>query len=135
MDGDTTELLDNRTDESKVEYEEKLHFQKVINAFRSYKRHSIAAIHKREQYLNKLPIEHQKLVRKHGYQDNLDDLKQAVEKNTEIVGHILQDVDDLFENVNHNNDKPEFDPRVKPTPVDMDKVQSTIKQIGKSCDI
>ena len=109
--------------------EEKLHFQKVINAFRLYKKHSINTIHRREEYLNKIPIEHQKLLRKHGYQDTLDDLKQAVEKNNEIVNHVLLDVDGMFENVLHKKDPKEVDPRVRPTPVDMDKVQSTIKQI------
>ena len=75
-------------------------------------------------------MEHQKLLRKHGYQDSLDDLKQAVEKNMEIIQHILKDVDGIFENVNYQSEA-ESDPRVRPTPVDMDKVQSTIKQIGE----
>ena len=89
--------------ESNEDLEERLHFQKVINSFKAYKKHSISAIHKREEYLNKLPMEHQKLLRKHGYQETLDDLKQAVEKNYQIVCHILNDVDDIFENVQHNN--------------------------------
>ena len=110
--------------------EERLHFQKTINAFRSYRRNSTHNIQKREHYLNKLPTQHQKLLRKHGYQDNLDDLKQAVEKNFEIVNHILQDVDGIFENIDNHKNPAEMDARVKPTPVDMEKVQSTIKQIG-----
>merc|ERR1711862_824692 len=73
-------------------------------------------------------MEHQKLLKKHGYQDSLDYLKQAVEKNMEIIQHILKDVDGIFENVNYQSEA-ESDPRVRPTPVDMDKVQSTIKQI------
>ena len=32
---------------SREEEEERLHFQQVTNAFRSYKKHSTAAIHKR----------------------------------------------------------------------------------------
>lgn len=119
--------------ESNEDLEERLHFQKVINSFKAYKKHSISAIHKREEYLNKLPMEHQKLLRKHGYQETLDDLKQAVEKNYQIVCHILNDVDDIFENVQHNNSV--MDSRVKPTPFDMDKVQSTIKQIGNDIKV
>ena len=116
--------------ESKEELEERLHFQKVLNAFKSYKKHSIASIHKREDYLNRLPMEHQKLLRKHGYQESMDDLKLAVDRNSTIINHILKDVDGIFENVSHA-DKAEEDPRVRPTPVDMDKIQSTLKQIGE----
>jgi len=123
----TTMSINETKVESNEDLEERLHFQKVINSFKAYKKHSISAIHKREEYLNKLPMEHQKLLRKHGYQETLDDLKQAVEKNYQIVCHILNDVDDIFENVQHNNSV--MDSRVKPTPFDMDKVQSTIKQI------
>lgn len=111
--------------------EERLHFQKAINAFRGYRKHSIAAIHKREEYLNRLPMEHQKLLRKHGYQDTMDDLKLAVDRNNSIISHILKDVDNIFENVNHE-DMTKEDPRTRPTPVDMDKIQSTLKQIGNN---
>ena len=40
-------------DSTKAELEEKLHFKKVVNAFRSYKKYSVAAIHRREDYINK----------------------------------------------------------------------------------
>jgi len=113
---------------SKEEEEERLHFQRVTNAFRSYKRHSIDAIHKREEYLKKLPVDHQNLLKKHGYQNTLDDLKEAVELNNNIILDILKDVEGMFENVSHPG-KVDSDPRVRPTGVDMDKVQSTIKQI------
>ena len=116
---------------SREEEEERLHFQKVTNAFRSYKKQSTAGIHKKEEYLGRLPVEHQKMLRKHGYQDNLDDLKQAVELNNDIIVQILKDVEGLFENVTHPG-KAESDPRVRPGSVDMDKVQSTIKQIGET---
>jgi len=121
IDGDNIKL-------SREEEEERLHFQKVTNAFRSYKKHSTAVIHKREEYMGRLPVEHQKMLRKHGYQDTLDDLKQAIELNNEIIVQILKDVEGLFENVTHSG-KAETDARVRPGSVDMDKVQSTIKQI------
>lgn len=114
---------------SREEEEERLHFQQVTNAFRSYKKHSTAAIHKREEYMERLPVEHQKLLRNHGYQDSMDDLKQAVEQNNETIINILKDVEGLFENVTHPG-KAETDPRVRPGAVDMDKVHSTLKQIG-----
>ena len=54
----------------------------------------------------------------------------TVDRNNIIINHMLKDVDGLFQNVSHA-DKAEEDPRVRPTPVDMDKIQSTLKQIGE----
>ena len=45
-----------------------------------------------------MPVEMAVLgARTYGCQDNLDDLKQAVEKNCEIANHILQDIDCILE--------------------------------------
>jgi len=107
---------------------ERLHFQKVKNAFRSYKKHSLAAVHKREEYLSRLPKEHQRLLRKHGYQETMDDLKEAVDQNHGIISKIMADVEEMFENVTHQV-KAESDPRVRPSLLDMDKVHSTLKQL------
>lgn len=113
---------------SRDEQEERLHFQKVRNAFRSYKKHSLAAVHRREEYLGRLPKEHQRLLRKHGYQNTLDDLKMALDQNYSIITEILADVEDMFENVSHPS-QADLDPRVRPAQMDMDKVQSTLKQL------
>ena len=113
---------------SRDEEEERLHFQKVQNSFRSYKKHSLAAVHRREDYLGRLPKEHQRLLRKHGYQDTLDDLKEAVEQNSAIISDIMADVEGMFENVSHQARAGE-DQRVRPSQLDMDKVQSTLKQL------
>jgi len=118
-------------DSTKAELEEKLHFKKVVNAFRSYKKYSVAAIHRREDYINKLPADHQKLLRGQGYQDVLDDMKQAVEKNAGVVQDILNDVDLMFDNSNvaAATDKVDSDSRTRPDSLAMDKVNSTLKQI------
>jgi len=113
---------------TKEEEEERLHFQKVVNAFRLYKKHSLEAIKRRENYLVTLPVDHQKMLRKHGYQDGLEELKSGVEQNNKIIGHILSDVDHMFENVSHDS-RGDAEARVRPTMMDMEKVQSTLKQI------
>ena len=41
--------------------------------------------------------------RKNGYETLLTDLKLAVDANDEIIGHILKDVDHVFENLSHEN--------------------------------
>lgn len=115
-------------EENKEDEAERLHFQKVVNSFKVYKQHSLRSIKKREDYLNTLPAEHQKLLRKNGYETLLTDLKLAVDANDEIIGHILKDVDHVFENLSHEN-RGEKDKRVIPTSGDMEKVQACLKQL------
>ena len=77
----------------------------------------------------RLPKEHQRLLRKHGYQETMDDLKEAVDQNHGMISKIMADVEEMFENVTHLQVKVESDPRVRPGPMEMDKVQSTLKQL------
>ena len=81
-----------------------------------------------------MPADHQKLLRGQGYQDVLDDMKQAVEKNAGVVQDILNDVDLMFDNSNvaAATDKVDSDSRTRPDSLAMDKVNSTLKQIGRS---
>ena len=76
----------------------------------------------------RLPKEHQRLLRKHGYQETMDDIKEAVDQNHGMISKIMADVEEMFENVTHQV-KEESDPRVRPSQLDMDKVQSTLKQL------
>ena len=110
------------------EEEERMHFQRVINSFRVYKQHSLNKINKREHYLNHLPVEHQKLLKKNGYNDMLNDLRSAVETNNEIILHILKDIDNVFENMSHSNNG-ERDKRSIPRAEDVEKVHSCLKQL------
>ena len=68
----------------------------------------------------RLPKEHQRLLRKHGYQETMDDLKEAVDQNHGMISKIMADVEEMFENVTHQV-KEEIDPRVRPSPLDVDK--------------
>jgi len=128
MPGPPSSVASEQQEAARDEEEERLHFQKVRNAFSSYKKHAVAAVHRREEYLGRLPKEHQRLLRKHGYQDTLDDLKEAVEANQAVVAGLLAEVGDMFDNVSHAG-KAEADPRVRPSQMDMEKVQSTLKQV------
>ena len=58
----------------------------------------------------------------------MDDLKEAVDQNHGMIGKIMADVEEMFENVTHQI-KEEIDPRVRPSLLDMDKVHSTLKQL------
>ena len=58
----------------------------------------------------------------------MDDIKEAVDQNHGMISKIMADVEEMFENVTHQV-KEESDPRVRPSQLDMDKVQSTLKQL------
>lgn len=115
-------------DFSKEEDEERIHFQRVINAFGLYKTHSLKPVTQREEYLKNLRPDHQRLLNKSGYNDNLEELKMAIDRNNRLVKDIVSNADEMFENVLHDS-KSEWALKVRPTKYDMDKVQSTLKQI------
>ena len=100
----------------------------MINAFRVYKQHALNVLNRKEHYLNRLPAEHQNLLKKNGYEDMLKDLKGAVEANNEIIQHVLKDIDNMFDNLTHEG-KGEKDKRTMPTAADVEKVHSCLKQL------
>lgn len=115
-------------DVSKEEQEERIHFQRIINSFGLYKTHSLKALKKREDYLEELRPDHQKLLKKHGYHENLEELKFAIEKNAKLIKDIVSCSENMFENVIHDSNS-EWANKVRPTHYDLEKVQSTLKQI------
>ena len=56
---------------------------------------------KLESAKRRLPKEHQRLLRKHGYQETMDDIKEAVDQNHGMISKIMADVEEMFENVTH----------------------------------
>jgi len=105
--------------------EEREHFQRIVNAFRCYRTYSLQRLTKTESYLLTLPPHHQKLLAK--YALHLEEIRTCVEHNYEIIKLIIEDVSTLFENVKH--DAGQVKPTIQPTSSDMEKVQSTLKQI------
>jgi len=122
-----TAATENVVVEKKEEEAERIHFQKVVNAFRVYKQHGLNVLNRKEHYLNQLPSNHQKLLRKNGFTESLNDLKGAVENNNEIIQHILKDVDHMFDNLSH--EKAEKDKRTIPSAADVERVHSCLKQL------
>ncbi|XP_076356687.1 carnosine N-methyltransferase-like isoform X1 [Tachypleus tridentatus] len=106
--------------------EEKKHFQRIVNAFRCYRLHSLVRLCKTLKYTNSLPESHQTVLK--NYKQHLEKVRVSIEHNFEIFKLIIQDVAHMFENADHSNDM-KISSQVQATLSDMDKVQSLLKQV------
>ncbi|XP_067938499.1 carnosine N-methyltransferase-like [Watersipora subatra] len=113
------------------EQKERDHFQKVIDAFRYYRIHSMKRIATAEKQFNEIPTRQQRLVPSFG--DTSLRLQQAVEQNYAVVKKIIQSTDMLFENRSFPLDASTVNevPDNKPKEFDMDKVRTTLKQLAR----
>ncbi|KAF6206696.1 hypothetical protein GE061_017932 [Apolygus lucorum] len=104
---------------------EKEHFFKIVHAFKSYRGYSQSVVMKRLSYMETLPS-HQQVALK-AYKSTLEQVLSCIEANHRVIELITEDVEKLFENVQHADA-----PRDKPLEVnvgDVEKVQVTLKQI------
>ncbi|XP_037968906.2 carnosine N-methyltransferase [Plutella xylostella] len=124
---------------------ERAHFRSVVAAFRNYKAHSLQRISKSEKIIAKLPENHQRRLEK--YKTYLGKFRKCVEVNNHIVQQIIQDVETMFENVDHSNTETNgngtgheadyvngsFDPinieKQHKVQHDVEKVQSVLKNL------
>lgn len=122
----------NAQDEELTEEElERKHFQRIVNAFRSYKLHSLKRLFSSTKYISSLPTHHQDLLK--GYRSHLDKVRVAIEHNYEIIKIIIKDVAHLFQNADHTHDTKVISADV--TPFDMEKVQSILKQLYREWSV
>lgn len=120
----------NNAEESVEELERK-HFQRIVNAFRSYKMHSLKRLYNSIRYINSLPIHQRDLLK--NYRSHLDKVRVAVEQNYEIIEIIIKDVSHLFLNEDHSDDIKVVSHDV--TQFDMEKLQSIFKQLYREWSI
>lgn len=112
------------TDQEDIDEQERAHFQRVINALRFYRSHSVKRLLQSEKYFSELPAHHRKLLP--NFQEHLRNVKIAIEQNAEIIQLIVANTDHMFENKDHG---PAKDDITQPAgEIYMDKVKSTIKQ-------
>ena len=83
---------------TKEEEEEREHFKKVVGAFNNYKRDSKDRLAKDLLNLKNIPLEHQKILNKHSYMANLQQLDSCVELNSNIIAEITSEAESMFEN-------------------------------------
>nr|XP_039258584.1 carnosine N-methyltransferase-like [Styela clava] len=106
--------------------EEAIHFTRVLNSFRSYKKDALAHVLTMEKNFLQLPEAHRKLLPNH--LNILSGIKTCVEQNSAICMEIVKSCGNAFQNKSYEeteNDKTTTNPR----PMDLDKVRTTLKQI------
>ncbi|XP_067123936.1 carnosine N-methyltransferase [Centruroides vittatus] len=116
----------DKSSKSQEDEEERKHFQRIVNAFRCYRSHSIRRLHRSLKFMNTLPKFHQRVLEK--YKLHLEKVRVGIEHNYEIIKLIIKDVAYMFENADHTNDV-KASSQIQTLLSDNDKVQSIFKQI------
>ncbi|XP_037279774.2 carnosine N-methyltransferase [Rhipicephalus microplus] len=105
--------------------EERKHFQRIVNAFRSYRSYSLRRLFKVVKYVSSLPPSHQLMLK--NYRQHLDRVRMAIDHNNDVIKLVVANIAHMFENVDHSDDvKPTN--QIQATALDMDKVQAVLKQ-------
>ncbi|KAL7633899.1 UNVERIFIED_CONTAM: hypothetical protein RMT77_015860 [Armadillidium vulgare] len=121
----------DHADQTSEEYEqeqERKHFCRIVNAFKSYKKYMILKVEEKEKYIKTLPPSHQSFL--DAYVRHLDELKTCIIHNAEIIKLIVKDVESMFENVKQTElEDPHANPDVLSS--DLEKIQSTFKHIAR----
>ncbi|KAM9392862.1 carnosine N-methyltransferase [Pholidichthys leucotaenia] len=104
---------------------ERLHFWRIINAFRFYSIHVKEQVRRAERQFQSLPQHHQDLLP--NFLLKLSRISQCADHNQEVLQAIIHNSLHMFENMEYGERQ---DPRtVRPSSTfDMDKLKSTIKQ-------
>jgi len=110
--------------------EEEQHFKKIINAFKSYKRDSDARLTRSSSNLKRMPLNTQKIINKNGFKANLEILQCCIDLNYGVLKDMIAEPDKMFDNsdARYNGDQGVEEDRPKTAPMDVEKLQSTLKQ-------
>lgn len=117
------------SDEASKEDDEVLHFMRVLNAFKAYKKVCLRKLSSCEDDFSKLSEEHKQLLS--GHRKVFEDTKVCVDFNMVVINEIVNSCQAMFENKNYK----EHDFHVQHTSFDSDKVRSTLKQIARDWSI
>lgn len=107
--------------------EERTYFLSVINTFKNYKDLSYKRIQYKEKCVGSLPPHHKKWLGK--YFEDLQNLKEGIDKNAEFIPLVLKHAYTMFDNVYSNSEIPHPDQEIKILSDGLDKVQSVFKQL------
>uniref|UniRef100_A0A2P2I8P1 Carnosine N-methyltransferase n=1 Tax=Hirondellea gigas TaxID=1518452 RepID=A0A2P2I8P1_9CRUS len=111
--------------ETEQEIQEREHFQRIVNVFKSYKFLTDEWLNKKLSFVKGFPADQQNLLTE--YTAHLGQLRVCVDHNAQIIKQITKDVENMFENVQHDDQG-----SVTKRPIlssDLDKVYTTLRQI------
>lgn len=111
---------------------ERKNLEKIIAAFRYYRKYSYARVNKSESYLNSLPQNHQAMLTK--FRKNLGIIRDCIDENQAVINKIITDRDYLFypypgEMIPTQQDGEGHATKIRHQ--DMENVQSTLKQFAR----
>ncbi|XP_050316066.1 carnosine N-methyltransferase [Anthonomus grandis grandis] len=107
--------------------EERAYFLRVINTFKSYQELSRKRIQHKEKCVGSLPNQHKKWLNK--YYEDLQKLKEGVDKNAEFIPMVLKHACSMFDNVYCNTEMPQSEQQLGVLNEGLEKVQSVFKQL------
>ncbi|KAI8047951.1 N2227-like protein-domain-containing protein [Gilbertella persicaria] len=111
---------------------EQFHLVKVITAFAYYRRHALNHNHRRRRDYLALPEHHKQLIP--DYLHKVDNVDKCIEENMNFIRHIVKsasmflDGQDPMTAVSQHQQQQKQTNKPPVTPMDMDKVRSTLKQ-------
>uniref|UniRef100_A0A1B6LD18 carnosine N-methyltransferase n=1 Tax=Graphocephala atropunctata TaxID=36148 RepID=A0A1B6LD18_9HEMI len=111
--------------------EEKKHFQKVVNDFKSYRSHLAKKFSFNRQLVESLPERQQILLK--SYKESLYEVEKCAEHNQGLIDLIIKDVFFMFENANAPmpcviKTEEEEEDEEETTVMGVERVQTTLKQ-------
>ncbi|KAF2354295.1 N2227-like [Trinorchestia longiramus] len=113
--------------ETEQEIQEREHFQRIVNVFKSYKFLTDEWIKRKIGLVKSFSAVQQRLLS--DYTKQLAEMRVCVAHNAEVVQLIINDVENMFENVQHEEDSKLS---VKKRPIlrtDLEKVYTTLRQV------
>ena len=70
---------------TKEEIEERKHFYKILQAFKSYERDSKNRLERTKLYYERIPSRHRNLLAEGGFEDHLEKIKKCIETNYKLI--------------------------------------------------
>ncbi|XP_052806111.1 carnosine N-methyltransferase-like [Mya arenaria] len=116
-------------DEIDVESQEREHFTRILNSFRSYRTFCQRRVTDTLRYYEGLPTHHKQLIP--NFLQHLTHVQWCICENYDVLKLIIQDVEHIFENKQNAANAGEDEPTSKatlPKISDMDKLKSTLRQ-------
>lgn len=111
---------------TKEEIQEREHFKRVVHAFKNYGRDSKKRLDRTRAYYRVIPTKQRKVLETGGYENHLNNVENCIDDNDKIVQEFIDGVEKMFENIKHDNKDEQL--KNDTSPMDVERVQSTIKQ-------
>jgi carnosine N-methyltransferase len=101
--------------------EDATYFRRVINAYRSYGRHSLAVLENKKRQLDRLSTHHQQLLDVAGYTAKIERARHCILKNQNFINRIVGSAAEMENSTSGTSSNMVTDDQ-------MEKIRSTLRQ-------